>query len=272
MVKRQKPTGVCRLTGRHGAFVKAHIIPAALTRPAAPGMPFIQGGLGTRPTQRWSSWYDDALVIRKGEDILTEYDTWGIAELRRLKLVWSGWEGHRIDCPDYQEIPGTPDWGFRQIKTRDPAKLRLFFLSLLWRAAASRRFEFAEIDMPPDHLEQLRHMLLNRDAGPIGFYPAQLNQLSSKGDIHNMTPIAADKQMYTPDGEPTALLPTFRFYMEGLAVHMTRQDLGGDRIRELGPLIVGNAEDLVVSAVSYEKSFQRENLQKLIAETMRLPK
>lgn len=42
----------------------------------------------------------------------------------------------------------------------DAARLRLFFLSLLWRAAASTRGEFAAITLPPDDLEHLRRIVL----------------------------------------------------------------------------------------------------------------
>jgi hypothetical protein len=62
-------TGICKLTGKRGNFVKAHIIPKALTRPAEKGLPFVQGGQGSRPVRRWDSWYDDHLVIQAGENI-----------------------------------------------------------------------------------------------------------------------------------------------------------------------------------------------------------
>lgn len=228
----------------------------------------MQGGLGSRPTKRWSSWYDDKLVVRKGEDILTRYDTWGIAELKRLQMVWSSWSGDRLVSADHEEIPDTPGWGVRKVTTRDPGKLRLFFLSLLWRAAASQRWEFAEISMPPEHLEQLRLMLLRDDPGSIDFYPSQLTQLSTKGAVHNMTPIAAVKKVWINDGQEPLLVPTFRFYMDGLAVHMTRQQSDTGNTKELGSLIVGNEVETVLSTVTYERSFQKENLEQLITETM----
>jgi hypothetical protein len=66
--------GVCKLTGKSGKFVKSHLLPKALTRPGVAGEYFISGGQGCRPKKRWTSWYDQELVIKKGEDILANYD------------------------------------------------------------------------------------------------------------------------------------------------------------------------------------------------------
>jgi len=129
--------GTCKLTLKEGRFVKAHLIPRALTTPAEKGMPFFQWKSGATPKRRWSSWYDQNLVTRDGEDILTEFDTWAIAELRKQKLVWSSWGKSKSLGSLHSAASGTP-WGIRKIKDTDPAKLRLFFLSLLWRAASTK--------------------------------------------------------------------------------------------------------------------------------------
>ncbi|SOE91851.1 hypothetical protein SAMN05414139_04534 [Burkholderia sp. D7] len=46
---------VCKLTGKHGKFDRAHIIPAALTRPLEKGQAFIESGDGKWPPRRFSS-------------------------------------------------------------------------------------------------------------------------------------------------------------------------------------------------------------------------
>ena len=87
--------GICKLTLTNGKFVDSHIIPKALTKPAQKGMPFLQFKSDRHPIKRWSSWYDPCLVTQAGEDILTEFDTWAIIELRKHKLVWSSWGENR---------------------------------------------------------------------------------------------------------------------------------------------------------------------------------
>ena len=186
--------GVCKLTGRSGKFVKSHLLPRALTRPNVAGEYFISGGQGRRPKKSWTSWYDEELVIKKGEDILADYDNWAIAELRRLELVWSGWgtkSSFPLETPEWFD-PQPEGFGLRQVECSNPDKLRLFFLSLLWRAAATTLPEFGDINLEPEELELLRTMVLNRDPQPLNFCPTMLLQICSKELPHNLGPFATE--------------------------------------------------------------------------------
>lgn len=93
-------TGRCKLTGELGPFVKAHILPKALTYPAEKGLPFAQSGRDYPPIKRWSSWYDSSIVTAAGEKTLADHDDWAIEALREHQLVWSSWN----------TIPGTPQF------------------------------------------------------------------------------------------------------------------------------------------------------------------
>jgi hypothetical protein len=260
-------TGVCKLTGTQGRFVKSHLIPKALTKPEVNGMPFVERGRGQRPLRRWSSWYDDQLVTRAGEDILAKLDDWAVATLRKEHLVWSGWGPmQRLIVPDMDTFPGT-SLGIRRVSI-DPTMLRLFFISLLWRAAASARPEFKDITVPDQHLEQLRMMVMNGTPEPLSFYPTMLTQLSTLGMIHNLTPIATKKVIPAHSGTPETVVPTFRFYFDGLIAHVHRQATDDGLSRELGPLVVGGESTLVLNTVTYEHSFQRSNLELIVADTL----
>src|SRR5690349_7493336 len=126
----KKQSGVCKLTLTEGAFVDSHLIPKALTRTEQQGLPFVQYRSGARPRKRWSSWYDPQLVTESGENILAAIDTWAIAELRKHKLVWSGWGESRALGPLHCPIVGTA-WGIRKLDGINRSRLRFFFLSLL---------------------------------------------------------------------------------------------------------------------------------------------
>lgn len=249
----------CKLTGHYGQFVDSHLIPKALTRSATPGKPFVQTGMGNRPTRRWDSWYDPALTIRKGEDILSALDDWAIAELRKHELIWSGWISAGSVTNKVSLIPGMVE-GVREIMGIDPGRLRLFFLSLMWRAAATTRPEFSAVSLPPDDLERLRLMLLREDPGPLDFYPAQLIQLYTLGEIHNHTPISLTKIIPAHDATPERQIPYFRFYFDGLVAHIHRHASDDGYTAAQGFLTVGHSDKLVVTALSYEKSFQRDIL------------
>lgn len=250
--------GVCKLTGKSGTFVDSHLLPKALTKAEGLASGLSQIGYG-RKERRSSSWYDQHLVVAEGERILAEYDDWAIRVLRKHELVWSGW-GSRISLTDHQPIKGTP-WGVRSVSGGDWKKLRLFFLSLLWRAAATNLREFDEIKIPPDHLEQLRQMVLNREPKPVAFYAISLTQMSTLGIRHNQTPIAFTKTIPSlAEGQAPIEEPTFRFYFDGLIVHFSRLSTEQNEARNLGPIVVGAEDTITLSTVAFDSSAQAENL------------
>jgi hypothetical protein len=95
----------------------------------------------------------------------------------------------------------------------------MFFLSLLWRAAATALREFREIKLDVDHLAKLREMLVTNNPEPLDFYPVELVQLSTIGMVHNLTPWASEKLIPAIPGRPSHSIPIFRFYFDGLVVH-----------------------------------------------------
>ncbi len=247
--------GFCKLTGKPGAFVKSHLIPEALSRPSQRGAPLIQLGAGQRPSQRWSSWYDAALVTRAGEDVLSDLDTWAIATLREHRLVWSGW-GDEDDLGDLNDhIYG--DLGIREVEL-DTMRLRLFFLSLLWRAAASERPEFQEVSLPPADLTTLRDAVLGKVDPGEDFYPVTLTQISTRGLVHNQAPQVVTKHIPNfedPEASPYPLR-SIRFYFDGLIAHFAAERPLPSCLGDLGKVAVGAAPTVVLSTVSFDGSKQ----------------
>lgn len=256
--------GICRLTGEHGRFVKAHIIPRALAPPAAGGEAFAQIGQRSRPTRRRDSWYDQHLVTRQGEDILTSYDTWAIAELRRLKLVWRSWGPmHALATADFHPIPNTP-WGGRTVEFIDPLRMRIFLLSLLWRAAASDLPDMREASLRASDLRRLRRTIVSGSPPAPSFIPISLVQLSSIGNMHNHGPIKQTKPIPKVGSDPGWHESIIRMYFDGLIVHY---HIEGDQrtVEGLGPMVVGRKSTLITT-IEYEKSWQLENLRNCFAD------
>lgn len=254
--KRSAPkSGVCKLTGKRGAFVQAHLIPRAFSRLPSSPLPSLQLTIGERPIRRWTGWYDDELVVRQGEDILMKLDSWAVGQLRRHRMVWSGWGSART-LGDLHRPIADSGWGFRRVEGIDLRKLRLFFHSLLWRAAATTRPEFADVTLPDEDLEQLRLMLTSAARAPIDFYPVKITQLSTMGPIHNCAPIADTKRIPAIDDLPAQDLPIFRFYFDGLVAHFHRHARDDGSTAELGHLVVGGDDKLTFGTQTYERSTQ----------------
>lgn len=258
--------GKCKLTMQPGVFVDSHLIPEALTRPSVRGQPLYQYGVGRRATKRWSSWYDPRLVTSEGERYLSDLDAWAIQSLRDHRLVWSGWGSESSLGGSHTVVAGP--FGVRQVSGLDPKRLRLFFLSLLWRAAATELEEFSEVAISDDELEHLRQLILRGESGDLSFYPCQLTQLSTRGAIHNQTPIK-DMKVLPGDGilTPSSFaLPTYRFYFDGLIAHMHVSLPKWSDAASLGNLIVGADETVVLSTVTFEESHQNLNMQSVMRD------
>lgn len=256
--------GVCQLTGERGRFLKAHIIPRALAPPRQGGEPFAQIGLRQRPSRRRESWYDPKIVTQAGEDILTAYDTFAIREMRRLKLVWGAWGPMlALSTSDYAAIPGTP-WGMRRIQFSDPLRMRLFFLSVLWRAAVSEMAVFQEITLRQSDLRRLRRCVRDGSPPPDDLFPITLTQLSTRGVMHNLGPIAQIKEVPLSGGTPRKV-PIFRFYFDGLVAHFHRSPTT-ETIDGLVPMLVGQPGPTTLSTVTFEASWQLLNLRNTMAD------
>jgi hypothetical protein len=245
--------------------VRSHLIPKAVTRPSVRGNRLIESDGRLRPKSRWDSWYDDKLVTSEGEHILARYDSWAIEELCRLELIWKSWktETETSLASSVKSTPGMPSFGLRKVRCKNPRMLRLFFLSLLWRAAATNRPEFREVHVDKEHLDRLRRMVHDGEPEPMDFYPTTLLQIASRGPAHNLTPIAEDNTFDIGDGVMHRH-HIFRFYFDGLIAHMHRSR----SIEGIEPFIVGCSPDLVVQMQLLNDSFQMTNLADLWAGTM----
>jgi hypothetical protein len=113
----------------------------------------------------------------------------------------------------------------------DCVRLRLFFLSLLWRAAATSLFEFNSVSMSANELTQLREMVLHGEVKPYHFYPVTLAQLSTRIFPHNTSRLIKRQPMVDSNtGELVdgALreIDHYRFYFDGTSMMKSSTWLG----------------------------------------------
>jgi hypothetical protein len=132
-------------------------------------------------------------------------------------------------------------------------------------AAATSRTEFSKISIPEAELISLGRMLVDDDAQPLTFYPIQLIQLSTMGPVHNMAPIATSKTIPSYDKQPEKEVEFFRFYFDGLIVHIHR-NASDPSIEKMNSLNIGNEEKFAVVTIPFEESFQDKNLSAIISD------
>jgi hypothetical protein len=123
---------VCKLCGEDRPLVKAHIVPKSmypleddrreplLRVPSAPEAP---------PERSWTGEYDPALVCAECEAMFAPWDDYAYRLLSNEPRE-----------EDYVFVDGEPV--AYTLETYDYEKLKLFFVSLLWRASESSRHSF----------------------------------------------------------------------------------------------------------------------------------
>ena len=264
MTKHKKTTGICKLTGIEGDYVKSHIIPQSLTRLSKTGEKYIETGIGHKTVRRSTSWYDYNLVIRVGEDILAKIDSFAVDILRQHKLIWSSWSGQELKFPD--EIISDQDGHpiARMLKIENSEAIILFFQSLLWRAAASSRAELNDVTLDNFIIEDLRLRILNNNCGSYEDYPVQLFQLITKGIEHNRTPILENKEFISRDGINYGEYTYVRFYFDGLIAYIYLPKVEGYDQNFLS-LCIRNENHSVVIIKKFEESRALENIETLVA-------
>lgn len=265
MAKRQKAIGTCLLTGHVGPFAQSHLIPRFLADKALGQAHRIQFGFGSKPQLKFNSWVDDGICTAVGEARLRDIDTAAAKIIRQHGLTWRHYplsdraERHKVG--DDFELITIPDV--------DTSALRLFFLSLLWRSAVSTRFEFAEISLDAASNEYLRKVVAGEEEPANSDWPAVLVALTEAGEPQVHAPLA--QLINTPEYEGVKYpdIPIFRFFLDGLIVHMGRKSGDVELLDVWSKRVVGLDSSLFLVGRPYEGSSQQNNLTYLQDELHR---
>jgi hypothetical protein len=205
---------------------------------------------------------DSGIVGEKGEERLRDIDTTASKIFRELGISWRYFP--LTKDAKRQEI-GALDSQLITIPDCHTEVLRLFFLSLLWRSAVSTRFEFAEIILDKDSIEALRRVVLGIDQPNAADFPCVLVLLTNAGEPQVHAPMAQTIDMKGM-GFDLPNVPIFRFFLDGLIVHMGRKRNDLELLDTWGKRVVGVSRELFLIGRPYEGSSQQINLQILQEE------
>ncbi len=259
----QKQIGTCKLTKATGNYVNAHIIPLSVTRLSRTGEKYIETGIGLSMIKRANSWYDRSLVTRQGEKILAEIDSNAIKELRANRLIWSGWKGETtVNTEDVHVVDNKPL--YRVIDINNPGILQIFFLSLLWRAAASDRPEFKDISLNSSTLEDLRVRVNSKDPGKFSDYPIFLFQIITLGVSHNRTPLLERREIPDSKTSPKECIDYVRFYFDGLITHVHLPN-GQQLSHNFLNTSLGSQKETIVFIHTFEDSRANANIKEMVS-------
>ncbi len=145
---------VCKLTGKSGKGVKAHVLPMAfyeLPQQEEGPLKLVTNTPGIYPKRAPIGIYDQNMVTRDGEERFGPWDDYACQILlQRFKEF--------IPITDGQQI------GAWRLPDVDYSLMKLFALSVLWRAHASTHPAFAKVDLGA-YEPRIRRLLLEKDPG-----------------------------------------------------------------------------------------------------------
>jgi len=154
----------CKLTGDEGRGVKAHIIPRSFYRfdySQPVPLKILTNSENGYNGKSFVGIYDSTIVTERGERLFSDWDNY--AETLLLK--------ERNNFSVRKDFNG--EILCLYLPTYDYAKLKLFFLSVLWRASVSSQTFFQKVDLG-SHEQKVRHAILESDPGPQSFYSVVL--------------------------------------------------------------------------------------------------
>ena len=140
----------CKLTGVEGKGVDAHIIPKsfyAIDPDEKLPTKLISNAEGQYPKKSPQGIYDQTILTEEGERVFSDWDDYGARLLLKGKS-------------EPESLRNNGEIVAYKVAEYDYAKLKLFFLSILWRASVSSQDFFKKVNLGP-HEPFIREALLS---------------------------------------------------------------------------------------------------------------
>jgi hypothetical protein len=168
-------TNLCQFCGKQATLVKSHIIPEGLywglggdivesditsngkvykAQGDKHGSPKVLSRFENKFAKRRPNGFWDRFLCHAHEEQFNEWDTYAIFVLRDMEP---------------QVFPG--GWLYERL---DYSRLKLFFISLLWRAHATSNNFFEGVHLHEHHAEQLKFLIEKRNPGSAKDFPIML--------------------------------------------------------------------------------------------------
>lgn len=155
----------CRLCSMEKNLEKSHIIPEFFFKPVYDGLHRLNviSTIAEEINRFEQKGLRERLLCHDCEQVLSPFEDYA------RRFFYGG-----------VELQMTKDRNPISIKDVNYHKLKLFQLSLLWRASVSRLRFFAKVSLPSQQEERLRKMIINRDPGEAWDYGCMMIMLTEK--------------------------------------------------------------------------------------------
>jgi hypothetical protein len=214
---------LCKLCGKEKKLVRAHVIPKSLWKPLFHDGQTPQTNSATpifNEKKPSVGVYDTGILCAQCESIFSPWDDYA------QKLLLSKPTEEQYIIKNGQKI------AYVEIVI-DYAKLKLFFISLLWKAAVSNHYFFSRVNIGSFE-PQLRRMILKGDPGEPDTFAVLIAKYEER-----VGPIVLN-----PQAEKWGEINYYRFYVAGYMVYIkvdrrpTPNVMGGLVLNPEKPLIV----------------------------------
>jgi hypothetical protein len=161
----------CKLCELEKTLIKAHIIPESFYKELYDENHryievFQKDGIKNNQSRR-KGLYDSGILCKDCDGKLgTLYDDYG------AKVFW-GYRNLPIKMKDHFDS-FDPRVKWREVENIDIARIKLFLLSILWRADVSGLNFYKDVDLGLSHSQRLRSMLMDNYEGGVEDYPILL--------------------------------------------------------------------------------------------------
>lgn len=197
---------ICKLCGQNKKLIESHIIPKWAFRYLYPEDPELKKqsliliGKGSE-IRRPIGPYDNKILCMECDNFIGKYDNYGKNILLDSELKKRGEEAYVIQNVDFN-------------------KLRLFLLSMIWRASISNKEEFERVSIGI-YENKIKEILLNEMFDNIKMNIDSYSFVITKFDIGELPKDVVDKNIQVPHSQRIEGINIVVFYMpHGLKIFL----------------------------------------------------